>query len=124
MAATDIKPLGTHEIEDRLARERPGWHFVDGSLRRHFKTNGWKGSLMVATTIGHLAEAAWHHPDLLVSFGGVEVRLSTHQPKGITARDFALAAKIDEVVLWQPAGEGILEGTPDEPGAAYIDYKS
>ncbi|CAH1665312.1 4a-hydroxytetrahydrobiopterin dehydratase [Chelatococcus asaccharovorans] len=124
MAAIVIKPLTPQEVEERLARDLPGWRLVDGELRRRFATHGWKGSLMVANAIGHLAEVAWHHPDLVVSYGGVEVRLSTHSPKGITARDFALAAQIDAVVLWQPARDGILEGTPEDPGAAYLKDKA
>ncbi|MBS7697989.1 MULTISPECIES: 4a-hydroxytetrahydrobiopterin dehydratase [unclassified Chelatococcus] len=120
MNGIEIKPLPPQEIAKRLERDLPGWHLVDGELRRHFATHGWKGSLMVANVIVHLAEVAWHHPDLVVSYGGVEVRLSTHSPKGITDRDFALARQIDAVVLWQPAHEGILEGTPADPGVAYL----
>ena len=122
MARPPIAPLSEHDIATRLARELPRWRYEQGTLRRRFKTKGWKGSLMLATTIGHLAEVAWHHPDLVVTYGGVEVRLSTHSPKGITDRDFALAAKVEEVVAWRPGTEGgPLEGTPQDPGAAYLD---
>ncbi|CAH1667073.1 MULTISPECIES: 4a-hydroxytetrahydrobiopterin dehydratase [unclassified Chelatococcus] len=124
MTEIAIKPLPPQEVEQRLSRELPGWRLVDGEIRRRFATHGWKGSLMVANVIGHLAEVAWHHPDLVVSYGGVEVRLSTHSPKGITDRDFALAAQIDAVVLWRPAHAGILEGTPADPGAAYLKDKA
>ena len=41
---------------------------------------------MVINTVGHLAEAAWHHPDITASYAWVEVRLMTHTAKGITAR--------------------------------------
>ena len=52
------------------------------------------------------------------------MRLSTHSPRGITARDFALARKIEEVVHWQPAREGgALEGTPNaDDRFRYIRY--
>jgi 4a-hydroxytetrahydrobiopterin dehydratase len=75
-------------------------------------------------TVGHLAEAAWHHPDLTVSYAFVIVKLCTHDGKGITDRDFELAAKIEQVVGWQPAKEsGALEGTPnDDPRFKYIKY--
>ena len=46
---------------------------------------------MVVTTIGHLAEAAWHHPDLAVGYGRVEVTLTSHDVGGVTERDLALA---------------------------------
>jgi 4a-hydroxytetrahydrobiopterin dehydratase len=40
------------------------------------------------------------------------VKLKTHSAGGITDRDFALARKIDEVVLWRPPPGGPLEGNP------------
>jgi 4a-hydroxytetrahydrobiopterin dehydratase len=74
--------------------------------------------------VGHLAEAAWHHPDLTVSYAFVVVKLKTHTAKGITAKDFALATKIEEVIQWQPGKEGgPLEGTPsDDQRFRYIKY--
>ncbi len=57
---------------------------------------------MVINTVGHLAEAAWHHPDITASYAWVEVRLQNHAAKGITDKDFELAKKIEDVVHWQP----------------------
>jgi 4a-hydroxytetrahydrobiopterin dehydratase len=119
------KAYGESEIKDRLERELPHWHLEGGWIRRTYKTAGWKGTLMVINAIGHLAEAAWHHPDLSASYAWVEVRLQTHTAKGITDKDFELAKKIEDVVLWQPGKEGgALEGTPTEdPRFAYVNYK-
>jgi len=80
---------------------------------------------MVINTVGHLAEAAWHHPDLTASYAWVEVRLMSHDAKGITVRDFALAQKIEEVVQWRPgaAEDAPLEGTPaGDLRFAYVKY--
>jgi 4a-hydroxytetrahydrobiopterin dehydratase len=111
------------EIEARLKAELPHWMFKDGEIRRKYRTHGWKGTLMVINTVGHLAEAAWHHPDLVASYNSVEVRLSSHDVKGITDRDFLLAKKIENVVQWQPGKEGgPLTGTPNDPAHAYIKY--
>jgi len=111
------------EVEARLKAELPHWRLADGAIVRRYRTHGWKGTLMVVNAVGHLAEAAWHHPDLRVAWAWVEVQLSTHSAKGITDKDFALAAKIEEVVLWRPGGEsGPLEGTPDDPRHAYLRY--
>ena len=74
----------------------------NGWIRRKYKTNSWKGTLMVINTVGHLAEAAWHHPDITASYAWVEVRLMNHAAKGITDKDFELAKKIEDVVHWQP----------------------
>jgi 4a-hydroxytetrahydrobiopterin dehydratase len=111
------------EIESRLKDELPKWSLENGWIRRKYKTSGWKGTLMVVNTVGHLAEAAFHHPDLTVSYAFVIVKLMNHAAKGITNKDFELARKIEEVIQWQPGKEGgSLEGTPDDPRFKYIKY--
>jgi 4a-hydroxytetrahydrobiopterin dehydratase len=112
------------EIETRLKKELPHWYLEDGWIRRKYKTNSWKGTLMVINTVGHLAEAAWHHPDITASYAWVEVRLMNHAAKGVTDKDFELAKKIEDVVQWQPGAEGKgLEGTPQgDQRFAYVKY--
>lgn len=111
------------EIEDRLKETLPQWYLENGWIRRKYKTSGWKATLMVVNTIGHLAEAAFHHPDLSVSYAFVTVKLMNHAAKGVTDKDFELAKKIEDVVMWQPGREeGALEGTPDDPRFKYIKY--
>ena len=101
------------EITERLKRDLPHWHFENGWIRRKYKTHGWKGTLMVINTVGHLAEAAWHHPDITASYAWVEVRLQNHAAKGITDKDFELAKKIEEAVLYRPAaGTALAPGNP------------
>jgi 4a-hydroxytetrahydrobiopterin dehydratase len=113
------------EITERLAAELPHWTYEDGWIRRKYKTGGWKSTLMVVNTVGHLAEAAWHHPDMTVSYAFVIVKLTNHAAKGVTNKDFALARKIEDVIQWQPAKEegAVLEGTPnDDPRFKYLKY--
>ena len=100
------------QITERL-RELPGWYYEKGWIRRVYKTDGWPTTLMLVTAIGYCAEAAYHHPDLAVTWGRVVVKLSTHSAGGITDKDFELARRIDEVALWRPEG-GALTGTPDK----------
>jgi len=111
------------EITARLSEELPAWYLEDGWIRRKFKTSGWKGTLMVVNTVGHLAEAAWHHPDLTVSYAFVTVKLMNHAAKGITDKDFELAKKIEEVVMWRPGEGSSLQGTPDDPRFKYLKYE-
>jgi len=91
-----------------------GWYLEDGWIRRKFTTEGWQTTLLLVNAIGYLAEAAYHHPDLAVTWGKVWVKLQTHSAGGITDKDFALAKKIEEIVLWRPAAGGPLEGTPNK----------
>ena len=112
------------EIEARLKEELPNWNYENGWIRRKYKTSGWKATLMVVNTVGHLAEAAWHHPDLTVSYAFVIVKLMNHAAKGVTEKDFDLANKIEEVIMWQPGidNESALEGTPDDQRFKYLKY--
>lgn len=118
------KVFSEEEIQQQLTGALRHWYMEDGWLRRKYKTEGWKGTLMVVNTVGHLAEAAWHHPDLTVSYAFVVVKLMTHSAKGITGKDIALATKIEDVIQWQPGREGgALEGTPSEDQRfRYIKY--
>jgi 4a-hydroxytetrahydrobiopterin dehydratase len=110
------------EITERLRRDLPRWTLANGHICRKYETHGWKGTLMVINTVGHLAEAAWHHPDIAASYSWVEVRLQNHSANGITDKDFELAKKIEDVVQWQPGKDGVLDGTPSDERFAYIKY--
>jgi 4a-hydroxytetrahydrobiopterin dehydratase len=98
------------EIRAQLASLR-GWTLEGGMIRRTYATDGWPTTLMLVNAIGYVAEAADHHPDLLVSWGRVVVSLENHAAGGITDKDFELARKIEDTALWRPQG-GALTGTP------------
>jgi 4a-hydroxytetrahydrobiopterin dehydratase len=91
-----------------------GWYLEDGWLRRKFTTDGWPTTLMAVNAIGYLCEAAWHHADLAVTWGKVWVKLKTHSAGGITDKDFDLARKIEDVVLWRPTSGALTPGTPNK----------
>ena len=90
------------------------WYQEDGWLRRKYTTDGWPTTLMLTNAIGYVCEAAYHHADLAITWGKLWVKLMTHSVGGITDQDFALARKIEEVVLWRPDPDGPLEGTPNK----------
>src|ERR1051326_3757331 len=95
------KTYNEAEITEKL-RGLPGWYFENGWIRRNYKTDGWPTTLMLVNAIGFCAEAAYHHPDLSVTWARIVVKLSTHSAGGITDKDFALAKRFDEIVLWRP----------------------
>ena len=124
MKAKEIKIFNEEEINEWIRNTGSEWSFDGKWIRKTYKTHSWKSTLMVVNAIGHLAELAWHHPDLVVSYAFVEVKLMNHAKKGITQLDFELAKKIDEFILWNPVEEGLsLEGTPDDPRFAYVKRK-
>jgi 4a-hydroxytetrahydrobiopterin dehydratase len=126
MSWREYGPEEAYTDEDAMARlkeELPHWRLQSGCIRRKYRTSGWKGTLLAVNAVGHLAEAAFHHPDLTVSYASVIVTLLTHSANGITNKDFELARKIEEVIQWRPGKEsGALEGTPEDPRLKYIEY--
>ena len=111
------------EIAARLAT-MPGWSYADGAIHRTYRTANWKATLLVVSTIGALCEMAWHHPDLAVSYDMIVVTLSTHSAKGVTDKDFALAAKIESIVGWRPADEGAPFTGPPKAHAVVVHDQS
>ena len=100
---TSERTYSEEEIATRLQRDLPHWRYEGGWIRRKYKTHSWKGTLMVINAVGHLAEAAWHHPDITASYAWVEVRLMNHAAKGVTDKDFELAKKTRK---WFSGGRG------------------
>ncbi len=78
----------------------PEWKLAeDGKLiRRKYKFKDFVTALAFLQTVGHLAEAEDHHPDLhLTGYRHVAIELSTHAIGGLSANDFIVAAKIDRI---------------------------
>ena len=99
------------ELADAL-RTLPDWEVRDNWLRRTYRTPGWPHTMLLANTIGYVAEAAGHHPDLSIGYAQVTVKLQTHRVRGITPSDVELARRIDEVALWKPVAGSPLGGFP------------
>jgi pterin-4a-carbinolamine dehydratase len=103
--------LSESEVRSRLTA-LSGWSFEEGALRRTYKTDGWRGSMLVANAIAFICEAADHHADLTVTWPAVGVALSTHSAGGITPKDFEVAELIEKQVGWKPPAGSALTGPP------------
>ncbi|MDP2355775.1 MAG: 4a-hydroxytetrahydrobiopterin dehydratase [Beijerinckiaceae bacterium] len=106
-------------ITQSLTRDLPHWRLEGNALRRLYRVNGFRSALLVANAIGHLAETTWHHPDLSISWGKVEVSLWSHDAGGVTQRDLALAQRIEEMIAWRPANSPF-EGSAASGENAYV----
>ena len=115
MSEKTEKTYSDAEIAARLQQTGlTDWYLEEGWMRRKYTTDGWPTTLMLTNAIGYLCEAAYHHADLSITWGKLWVKLKTHSAGGITDKDFALARKIEDVVLWRPEKGGPLEGTPNK----------
>lgn len=75
----------------------PQWKLADDGrqISRLFGFKDFADALAFANKVGTLADKEWHHPELRVSWGHVEVILTTHSISGLSENDFILASKID-----------------------------
>lgn len=88
--------LSEAEIAEAL-RGLPGWTRQGGSLSRTFRFAGFPEAVAFVDRLVAPAEAANHHPDLLVSYDKVHVTLTTHDAGGLTRKDVDLAHAIDRL---------------------------
>ncbi len=87
--------------EEQVAAElasRPEWGESGGSIQRTFAFKTFVEAMGFVNRVAAAAEAAQHHPDILIRYNKVTMSLSTHDAGGITKKDFDLAAKMDGMV--------------------------
>ena len=83
------------EVEDRLAA-LPQWRLRGGKLHREIEFADFNQAFGFMARVALHAEKLGHHPDWSNVWNRVSIELSTHDAGGITAKDFELAALIDQ----------------------------
>lgn len=86
--------LSTEEIEQRLSA-LPEWTLAGGKLHREYKFPGFALAIGFFAAAAPAIEKMDHHPEWSNVYNRVDIRLTTHDAGGLTARDTALAAAID-----------------------------
>jgi len=88
--------LSDERVEEAL-KELPGWRRDGSEIELVVELASFGQAIEVVVRVAGLAEAADHHPDIDIRWRTLKFRLSTHSAGGLTEKDFALAAQIDEV---------------------------
>jgi 4a-hydroxytetrahydrobiopterin dehydratase len=91
-----VPKLSDDVVATRL-KQSPGWSREGNALVRKYTFAGFPDAVAFVTRLAFEAEAADHHPDLLVSFKRVTVTWSTHSDGGITEKDFAGVSQSDMI---------------------------
>ena len=84
--------------EQQIAAELEAleWQRDGDAIAREWKLSDFRAAIAFVNEVAELAEAADHHPDIFVhGYNRVRVTLTTHFVRGLTARDFELARRID-----------------------------
>jgi 4a-hydroxytetrahydrobiopterin dehydratase len=96
--------LTKDEVKARLG-ELTGWERDGDEIEKKFTFADFNESMGFVNTVAGLANAADHHPDITIKYNRVKLVLSTHSEGGVTEKDFALAAQIDQAAVPVPASE-------------------
>lgn len=88
--------LAPAEIGRRLETFE-GWTLDGNSVRKQFVFAGFPEAIAFVDRLAPLAEAADHHPDILINYTRVTLTYSTHSEGGLTEKDFAGAAMADRL---------------------------
>jgi Pterin-4a-carbinolamine dehydratase len=89
----------TERITPRQFHDSSGvedWRVLFTGACTHFRTGSFARGVELVDVIGRLADAANHHPDIDLRYGGVTVRLITHEVDGLSERDADLARQISD----------------------------
>ena len=77
--------------------ELTGWTLDGNAIRKQFVFTGFPEAVdFVARLVPH-AEAADHHPDVLINYKRVTLTYTTHSEDGLTQKDFDGAKMADGV---------------------------
>jgi len=86
--------LSDSEIEAQLPAD---WDRDGDEIVRTYEFDSYLDGVGFAAGAGGVAEDAWHHPEMTITWGDVEVRLTTHDAGGITENDIDLAERFDDI---------------------------
>jgi 4a-hydroxytetrahydrobiopterin dehydratase len=88
--------LSASEVDQAL-KSLPGWTSNGQAIVRVFQFGNFLQAMEFVNRIAVAAEAANHHPDILINYNKVTLTLVSHDSGGVTQRDVRMAAKINEV---------------------------
>lgn len=94
-----MQPLKGQALKDLSAEIKGGWEVInEHHLSKTYTFPDFSKALAFTNLVGAIAEEEGHHPDILLSWGKVELTIWTHKIDGLTESDFILAAKCDAAI--------------------------
>ena len=84
--------LSDDEIEAQLP---DGWAREGDEIVRTYEFDDYLRGVNFAQMVGEIAEAQFHHPEIVIRYAEVEIRLTSHEEGGITDADIEMADLIE-----------------------------
>jgi 4a-hydroxytetrahydrobiopterin dehydratase len=83
-------------IDERLSQLR-GWKREADAIKKTFTFPSFREAIAFVDRLADAAEAADHHPEILIRYRRVALTYSTHSQGGLTEKDFAAATEADRL---------------------------
>jgi len=90
--------LSAQEIAERLPTLGEGWRLDGSAITKEFGFKDFPAAVAFVSRLVPGAEAADHHPDVVIHYRRVTLIYTTHSEGGVTEKDFAGAATADRCV--------------------------
>ena len=88
--------LSRADAEQRV-KSLKGWTLDGDAIRKQFTFKDFLEAIAFVNRLAPEAEAADHHPDILINYKRVTLTYSTHSEGGLTDKDFAGATRASEL---------------------------
>lgn len=88
------EPLDDKQLQDALAG-LPGWERAGNAIEKQYTTSSYADAVALLIRLAFEAEAADHHPDLVLEYRRLTVRYWTHTAGGVTRKDIDAAGTTD-----------------------------
>lgn len=86
--------LSDDEVETRIP---DGWGREGDEIVRTYEFDDYLAGVAFASEIAEIAEEEFHHPEIIIGYEEVTVRLTSHEEGGITTKDVDMAERFDDV---------------------------
>lgn len=84
--------------DDEIEQQKPDdWEREGDEIVRTYEFDEYLDGVSFATEVGEVAEEEFHHPEMVIGYKEVEVRLTSHEEGGITDDDVEMAERFDDL---------------------------
>jgi len=83
---------------DNWMKKTPEWDFEETFIARVVEFDEFMDGIDFVNSVAEISDEANHHPDIDIRYLTVTLRVSTHEQGGLTANDFELAGRIDNLL--------------------------
>ncbi|MCM8749504.1 4a-hydroxytetrahydrobiopterin dehydratase [Thermomicrobiaceae bacterium CFH 74404] len=90
--------LSPEEIDAALS-ELPGWQREEEALVKEFRFKTFREAMAFVNEVADLARRLRHHPEIVINYNRVRLRLTTHDEAGITGKDTEFARQLESSEL-------------------------